>query len=748
MTSSNSLNVHLKSDIVVDIQNHINPDANPVPLFVTNRGSVDYNNNKIILTLRNSGVSTYVLGGPNRTGIYLNFCDLMGFEEMNKIKAYTADSILHANLIFPIIALFGETETDVFVPKVPPIANNNHLGNEPVMYIWPENELVISTGETLTIEFENVNSHFRPAIRYLDVSWQMKKVNYAQKQKVVTEHEGLSQLAVELKRPSGYSPPPFPLTAHWLSGGNTIYTSNDLDPKLNFQLKNQLEFAISNVTNNDFILDTSKHSRGAPYFEMVLTSTNDASKSEFHGAVAGIEDLVLAELKDTTGQGDEDEDNVFNQLWRINKKIQGPEVKWEIRPDLDFENEELDNFHGLNESKVLLGKGRNGSLSFKFTNLITKLSEGVAMIQFRYYNMPEHDDGQLVLMLEKKSIFKGGNLIPQLNSAENTISSPLQWSTSMNDQMQLKTKVDIGSTIHDNENKLVSLPTEMNVHGNLNMINQRGDRDVNLRIAAIGNDQTATQNSHAQITLVSAQAQSSMHRGVTLKAVGDGTKGSKLQFITRDNSTPDNGSDSNVNMELDSAGNVLFSNGSLTLSKGGLSMAKGKLHSESIKVNKELDAQSLKISNDINCTNLIAKSGLTGNVFYLNHSNYNGTVKRETRKYNFINQGKHELMTLMAHDAPGYIYSVVIRFQVIHDVHYTTGEWHLYIDRNLKLHVHQIFYKGNISFINELGFNREQNVVFIEYKHNNIGEAYGILDIQVVSGRHGAPPHFDRRNNH
>lgn len=466
--------LHQNAPVLVDVFNIANPDALPAPFTVSTRNTTNPNENKFMLVLVNKGPDRLVLGGPNRTGLYVNFSDVMAEADIHKISVSIEGTPVFAQPVFPMFALempaagstmMAATKTiEAPVPAeithslTPPPANNQHLGEELVLYIWPQNEIELKSEDSLVVQFENVISDFRPALRFIDISWELIRMRYGTEGRITEPLEGFHQLAIQLERPPDYTEPPFPLYAHWLNNNNLIYTTADTRESV----KNTLKFAISNIGLHDFVLDCSKHSRGAPYFELVMVGKKDGDKDsgDFKNAVADSSDLVLAELEEDSPNQE------LNQLWRVNKRIQGPIVKWEIRPDLDFDFEKA-KLQAQKSEKILLGTDRRASLTFTLSNLITKLDEGVALVYFRYYNMPDHDDGQLVLFLEKSRLETGGNLLPQVSAEENKIDSPLHWNivkvsnefkTNVfvdAETLAVKNKLTVGSSLELDKNSIL-----------------------------------------------------------------------------------------------------------------------------------------------------------------------------------------------------------------------------------------------------------------------------------------------------
>ena len=489
--------LHQKSMVQVDIENILNPDALPAPFIVSKKNSKNPIENKFIVSITNTGHDKLIIGGPNSTGIYVNFSDLMNPGQMENISVSSPGVALQAKLSKPLISLIEPLnkthEADEHIsaqnspaeivkrdltkdPKQIPLPNNTHLGNEWILFIWPEKEIELKNKDCFLIQFENVISDFFPALRYIDISWDLKQINFRNKTKTIKHVEGFQQLAIELCRPADYVSPPFPLKAAWLENNNKIYTSKDFET---LTLYNELSLTIINEGMHDFELDVSKHSRGVPYFELIMVGTDEGDKNiDFSSAVAASQDLVLAQLTDTTSINNTGEYSYLNELWRINKFIQGPIVKWEIKPDLELEAEKLKFLIGNRDKRTLLGKGVDGILTFKISHLFTRLPEGVALVYLRYFNMAEHDDGQLVLFIEKKNLLSEQTLIPSLKGGENMFPSPLNWKVEENKSNgKLKTVVTIGTTVQvdsgsgippkNTERKEQILPLELKIKGNV-----------------------------------------------------------------------------------------------------------------------------------------------------------------------------------------------------------------------------------------------------------------------------------------
>ncbi len=513
--------------VLVDILNTANPDALPAPLLVSRRETTNPHENKLVLGLVNQGSDRLVLGGPNRTGLYLNFSDLMDVKAVGDIAVTIEGTPVQAMVVYPMFTFSEVKQADLQHewrdPRQAPPANNEHLGEEPVLYIWPEKELELRPQDSLLVSLENVTSDFRPALRYIDISWELLVRPYGEQEddKPIFLN-GFRQLTVKLERPADYTNPPLPLQMHWLNNSNLIYTTPAGAGKA---LANELTFCISNVGLDAFKLDCSKHSRGVPYFELVMpvterTDTTDQDQNtEFSSVVADIHDLELAQVTEVTPHSS------LNQLWRTNKRIQGTVVKWEIRPDLDFDFTSKTARRQAGK-KVLLGVDQEATITFKLHNLISRLAEGVALVYFRYYNMPDHDDGQLVLFLEKRDPARGGTLLSQLDKEENKVATPLQWRIAAKETGgPLVTQLMLGETltrrvIHNNlvhEVIRERLPLNVAIEGDTTI-------DGSLTVTNLGtrNDKLIREETrHASLKLIGVNKGSSMWRVAEITAGPD-----------------------------------------------------------------------------------------------------------------------------------------------------------------------------------------------------------------------------------
>ncbi|MCB0524935.1 MAG: hypothetical protein H6576_04840 [Lewinellaceae bacterium] len=448
--------LHQTKPIHVDVLNISNPDALPAPLVVTRKQADDLQENKLLLRLTNVGSERLILGGPpdkrgQNSGIYVDLSDLMDEPHLNRISVFIDGCPVQASPIMPLWDLLNPDGSKLpDNPFVAPGPNPDHLSKEYfILYIWPENELFLGIGATITIQLENVVSEFYPALRYLDVSWELRR-DTLESEEILPTVQGFCQLTMELRRPPGFVEPPLPLQVAWLNGQNTIYSSVKTNEKdLGTQaVKNELSFCISNTGLKPFVLDCSKHSRGVPYFELEMVSVPDGEKGNMTSAIANAKELVNAELAVT------EESKATDVKWKVNKFIQGPTVKWEIRPDLELKKEGL-----KSDKKVILGTKMEATVTFTISNLITKLQPGVGLVYFRFYNMPEHDDGQLVLFLEKRNMDEAVHLVPQLQNGGNSLASPFYWSVEEKDKGFL-TQVHIGEEKYKQGLK-------MKVHGDL-----------------------------------------------------------------------------------------------------------------------------------------------------------------------------------------------------------------------------------------------------------------------------------------
>jgi hypothetical protein len=427
--------LHQDEPISADIYNLSNPDALPAPLVVSKRNAADKYKNKIVLLLENKSADRIVLGGLHRTGIYINLNDLMAVSDMHRIRVTVEDKPAQTNLVYPMFTFPGVVDPELRDPSVPPMPNNEHLGIDPVFYIWLEDEIELGQYDRIKVVLEGVVSDFQPALRYIDLSWDFRRIDYSGGSLTYAPLEGFHQLTVQLQRPIDYLEPPLPVQAHWLNNNNVMYSSKGTKEAI----QNELTFAFSNTGLQDFVLDCSRHSKGAPYFELVMVAIEDRDEGDFSSAVGKVSELKDAQLKNTTPDPD------LNQLWRTNKRIQGPVVKWEIRPDLNFETEqELGRYQ--ENKKILIGIDRKATITFQLSNLVSSLEAGVALVYFKYYNMPEHDDGQLVLFLEKREVGKPATLTPQLPVADNQMTPPLQWDYK-EEKGSMKTVVTLGDRV-------------------------------------------------------------------------------------------------------------------------------------------------------------------------------------------------------------------------------------------------------------------------------------------------------------
>jgi molybdopterin converting factor small subunit len=369
-----------------------------------------------------------------------------------------------------------------------------------------------------------------------------------------TPLEGFSQVSVQLQRPADYVEPPLPIHAHWLHDKNRIFTTKETDESI----INELHFALSNVGLHPFTLDCSKHSRGVPYFELVMVGKTPTDEGSFSSAVADISDLALAELTDTTPR------ERLNQLWRVNKRIQGPNVKWEIRPDLDFDWKKEGNKVSQSK-KILLGTELDATLTFKLHELRSRLEDGVALVYLKYYNMPDHDDGQLVLFLEKRRIETGSSLTPQIVRNENTLGLPISWRIKKNNEIKkngktvYETHLKIGEEVRENVtafNKEFSILTEK-YPLKLDIL---GDTHINGQLTVSAYDVQDKKNTFqtkdqaAILKLSGIKKGSDMVRAASLRAEGEeNNKGSKLIFATRSN---EKGKELQDNLVIDSKGYI------------------------------------------------------------------------------------------------------------------------------------------------------------------------------------------------
>jgi hypothetical protein len=396
--------------------------------------------------------------------------------------------------------------------------------------------------------------------------------------------QGFHQLPIELARPIGFLEPPLPIQASWLNNQNCVYTSlkgEGSEATFDSAIKNELYFALSNVGVKDFVLDCSKHSRGVPYFELVMTGDTrpiytDENKEHIpylSSAVADIADLVNVEVTNTSGH------HKWETSWEIDKKIQGPLVKWEIRPNLQELRESQELQEGTERNDItLLGTDMDATVTFKISNLVSKLPSGVALVYFRFYNMPQHDDGQLVLFLEKRSPGEKQYLVPQLREVAkgkdvnvNGIASPFYWRV---EEMDTKVEKEVENADGKKEMKTVvekGMKTVVTVgEGGESPLKMevKGALWVNGQFLVRPDPQDKKSEKNASLELIGSSDKSPNGRGVVIKAEADHHadektghidkrrhRAAKMSFWTRSNDR-DDWKGSKERMVIDGLGNV------------------------------------------------------------------------------------------------------------------------------------------------------------------------------------------------
>jgi microcystin-dependent protein len=256
----------------------------------------------------------------------------------------------------------------------------------------------LKSGASLTITAKFLVTTFRPGLRYVDITWKNAH-------RVI----GFFQNTIELKRPSYYVQPPFPLHVYWLDNHNVVYTST---PGL--EIDNELSFGISNKGLNPLKLDCRENLVDSPYFELIFLGgkgTGDITE------VQHLKDIQLELL-----------DESYGDKWTHHKMIQGPVVTWRIEPILYDES-------GYRNTSIL-GIEEHGTITFTLKNLKVFGKNGVSMIYLKYYNIPDFDNNQIILMVEKKPAtgsipeagFKKTYLSIDGKDKTNTgITPPLRW---------------------------------------------------------------------------------------------------------------------------------------------------------------------------------------------------------------------------------------------------------------------------------------------------------------------------------
>lgn len=318
-------------------------------------------------------------------------------------------------------------------------------------------------GDSISIALESVISFVRPSIRYLDTSW----VNPFRNTGRV-----LVQNAIVLKRPSYFVGKPFPLEISWLDNHNVAYISKGGNHPMpeNYpseEFENELSFSISNKGLEPLRPDCREEVLEGPYFELVFlggSGTGDATEKKY------LKDIQL-EIRDDS-YGDE---------WTHHKMIQGPTVTWRIQPRLYID--------GI-RNKEILGIKERGTISFSIKQLKVFGKPGVSMLYLKYYNIPDFDNNQIVLYIEKKELkgsIPAAGFTPQdlrINSETNeSFTPPLRWEIKELDGNN-KTIVSLGDKVGIGTEKPEK---ELHVRGNMEI---EGDSLIkgNVNIDR-GNDQ-------------------------------------------------------------------------------------------------------------------------------------------------------------------------------------------------------------------------------------------------------------------
>ncbi|MCB0661360.1 MAG: hypothetical protein KDC24_01365, partial [Saprospiraceae bacterium] len=251
-------------------------------------------------------------------------------------------------------------------------------------------DYVIEDGDVIEILVENIKVFQRPSLRYIDFYFRDSETK---------ETLELIQYSVLLKRPAYYAAPFFPLVAYWMDGIDSVYISKikeeenasettKLKGELSFD--NELRFAISNIGQFPLELDCRMDIRESPYFELVVLGEGNHSNPGFLMKREGIKDIQLK--IDNDGYGN---------IWTHQKQIQGPVVTWRIQPVKEG---------FISRGKTIMGVEEKGTISFSLNGIETTGDSGVSMIYLRYYNIPDFDNGQLVLFVQKKN--PKGNVPP------------------------------------------------------------------------------------------------------------------------------------------------------------------------------------------------------------------------------------------------------------------------------------------------------------------------------------------------
>ena len=173
-------------------------------------------------------------------------------------------------------------------------------------------------------------------------------------------------------------------------------------------------------------MDCRQDIRESPYFELIVLGEGNHKNPGYLMRKEAIKDIQL----------EIDEDGYGNH-WSHHKMIQGPIVTWRIEPVFNI---------GSNPSRTIMGIEEKGNISFTIRGIETYGEEGISMMYLRYHNIPDFDDGHMVLFVQKQ--FPNGSMpMAGIQTKKAYITPPIKWEIYPTGENKTETKVILGDKV-------------------------------------------------------------------------------------------------------------------------------------------------------------------------------------------------------------------------------------------------------------------------------------------------------------
>ncbi|MCB0653030.1 MAG: tail fiber domain-containing protein [Saprospiraceae bacterium] len=464
------INTHISKSLSITLENPVSKGKATPPLFISQSQQNPEHLNQLIVKITNQSDTDLIIKkdqSPDQSIISMLKTPLFGF------FGKTTSSFIDPKAENDIGWSFGLDFSDFMEADQQALLKISVQGQEDnfevlelqkesnypgsiwtIRYNNRDEDFIFKSDEVLTILVENMAVYQRPSLRYLDFHYRDSETKDAL---------AFIQHSILLKRPANYVSPPFPLVTYWLDNHNTVYISTP-----NLEIENELSFAISNIGLNKLELDCRQDVRESPYFELIILGKKDDEGDKEDNKKDKNPGFLVGEKAIKDIQLEIDNDNYGNH-WTHHKMIQGPVVTWRIEPRL-FNDDGIRN-------KTIMGIEEKGNISFRFKQIETLGIEGISMMYLRYYNIPDFDDGQMVLFVQKQlpkgSIPMAGieskYLEPKSNATKKPyITPPIKWEIYPTGEDTTETKVILGNKVGIGTN---NPGAELEVLGNLHVKN-------------------------------------------------------------------------------------------------------------------------------------------------------------------------------------------------------------------------------------------------------------------------------------